>query len=164
MLVYIDTEFTNFTDMDLISIGLVSADKSKEFYMENSEYRLCVCSNFVKEVVLPLLSTNLNTIQPKLKIEEMLREWFDSFDSQVEIVIDYIGDWELLLDLMNNELPKNVSPRPLHVLQVSGFDSNSFSMYVEEYFNKHKNEHRHHALCDARSNLYAYHQLMKSLY
>lgn len=34
MLIFIDTEFTQFNDPELISIGLVTEDASHEFYAE----------------------------------------------------------------------------------------------------------------------------------
>lgn len=37
LLLFVDTEFTDFKDIDLISIGIVSQDLH-EFYAENSEY------------------------------------------------------------------------------------------------------------------------------
>lgn len=54
MLVFIDTEFTDFVNPQLISIGMV-ADSGEEFYAEVpfSDDR---CSEFVRETVIPLLN------------------------------------------------------------------------------------------------------------
>jgi hypothetical protein len=38
MLVFFDTEFTNFTECELISIGFVSVDGHHEFYCELTDY------------------------------------------------------------------------------------------------------------------------------
>jgi len=54
MLVFLDTEFTDFVRPDLISLALVSED-GREFYAERTDYYTTRCSDFVKETVLPLL-------------------------------------------------------------------------------------------------------------
>ena len=50
MLIFIDTEFSDFINTELISIGLVSMD-DKKFYAELPVERR-ECSDFVKEAVL----------------------------------------------------------------------------------------------------------------
>lgn len=52
--VYVDTEFTDFLDCELISIGLV-ADDGREFYGERSDFEQSSCSEFVRAAVLPQL-------------------------------------------------------------------------------------------------------------
>jgi hypothetical protein len=54
MLVFLDTEFTDFVRPELISIALVAED-GREFYAERTDYRHDDCSDFVRETVLPLL-------------------------------------------------------------------------------------------------------------
>jgi len=54
MLVFLDTEFTQFAAPDLISIALVAED-GREFYGERSDYNRESCSAFVVETVVPLL-------------------------------------------------------------------------------------------------------------
>ena len=54
MPVFIDTEFTDFTQIDLISIALVSED-GREFYAERTDYRHEDCNGFVR-VVVPVIS------------------------------------------------------------------------------------------------------------
>jgi hypothetical protein len=54
LLLFLDTEFTDFKDMDLISIGIVSQDLH-EFYAENTEYEQSWCNDLVKSVVVSKL-------------------------------------------------------------------------------------------------------------
>ena len=54
MLIFLDTEFTDFARPDLISLALVSED-GREFYAERTDYDPERCSEFVRETVLPLL-------------------------------------------------------------------------------------------------------------
>ena len=54
MLIFIDTEFTDFADTELISIGLITDSGEHEFYAELPVNRR-KCSDFVIETVLPQL-------------------------------------------------------------------------------------------------------------
>lgn len=54
MLLFLDTEFTDFTNPELISIGLVAED-GREFYAECSEFDRATCNAFVNTKVLPRL-------------------------------------------------------------------------------------------------------------
>lgn len=54
MQIYTDTEFTDFIDPMLISIGMV-ADSGEEFYAE-VPFSDAACSAFVREAVIPLLN------------------------------------------------------------------------------------------------------------
>lgn len=54
MRLFVDTEFTDFIDCDLISIALVATD-GREFYGERSDYDQASCSEFVRAAVLSQL-------------------------------------------------------------------------------------------------------------
>lgn len=47
MLVFLDTEFTDALDCDLISLAMVREDGQHELYLERSDYRDEWCSGFV---------------------------------------------------------------------------------------------------------------------
>ena len=52
-LIFVDTEFTDFINTELISIGLVTDDGNHYFYAELDDYNPKACSEFVRNVVLP---------------------------------------------------------------------------------------------------------------
>jgi hypothetical protein len=52
--VFINCEFTDFIDIDLVSIALVCED-GREFYAERTDFRREACSEFVRMAVLPRL-------------------------------------------------------------------------------------------------------------
>lgn len=54
MLIFVDTEFTDFVQIDLISVALV-ADDGREFYAERTDYCRADCNDFVRAAVLPKL-------------------------------------------------------------------------------------------------------------
>src|SRR3569833_2656823 len=78
MKLFLDTEFTDFIDCDLIAIGIVSED-GKEFYAERNEVDVGRCSAFVREVVLPLLGKEPAVIGSEEEIGQALKEWLAQF-------------------------------------------------------------------------------------
>jgi hypothetical protein len=95
MLVFIDTEFTDFHRIDLISIGMVT-DAGGEFYAERIDYRLHDCNSFVLETVVPLLGKLPNAVCTQTELTQRLRRWFGSFPEPTTVVFDYYSDWDLL--------------------------------------------------------------------
>lgn len=59
MLIFLDTEFTDFFDPVLISLGM-AAETGEEFYAE-VPYPEKGCSAFVREAVIPLLGRELHS-------------------------------------------------------------------------------------------------------
>ena len=51
MRLFVDTEFTDFIDCDLVSVALV-ADDGREVYGERSDYDRAICNEFVRAAVL----------------------------------------------------------------------------------------------------------------
>lgn len=76
MLVFLDTEFTDFVRPDLISLALVSEDGPK-FYAERADYRREYCSDFVRETVLPVLGRVPDAACSRPELTERLHAWFE---------------------------------------------------------------------------------------
>lgn len=84
---FIDTEFTDFLDCELISIAIVRED-GRAFYGEVSDFTRSTCSAFVLEAVLPQLgkTESLVAVSPDLicavrpleEIGRLLHEWLSS--------------------------------------------------------------------------------------
>jgi hypothetical protein len=145
--IFIDTEFTNFTDTELISIGLVTECGNYEFYAELPVNRK-QCSEFVIDVVLPLLGQDPKAECTLAELSPKLRTWLDQFKKQSPVIcFDFQGDLELFCYALNDEIPPYL-----------GFKN------VYEYLNDLKLElfyaesqlERHHALHDAKANRFAY--------
>ena len=97
MRIFLDTEFTDFneSECDLISIGLV-ADDGREFYAELTDYRQEVCTDFVREIVFPLLKQHKGTIVGnRLQVAKELAEWLEHYRTHNECIIcfDYGPKW-----------------------------------------------------------------------
>lgn len=150
MLVFLDTEFTDFVQIDLISIGLVTED-GQEFYAERNDYRREDCSSFVVAEVLPLLNRVPGAKCSSAHLSFRLHEWFASLEEPVTIVFDYTLDWELLADALQGDnladLPANLSEKLFISHEVL-----SDAKFREAYENSFEpNWPRHHALADARA-------------
>lgn len=141
LLLFFDTEFTDFKDMDLISIGIVS-QHLHEFYAENSEYNTAWCNDFVKTEVLTKLQGGECTM-PYDQLKEKLQIWISDFLEEyvsVLFVYDYSGDWFLLGDLLT-DYPQ--------IEKIEG-RRDDLDAGIELYF-MHDRSNQHHALHDAKA-------------
>lgn len=181
MKIFIDTEFTNFENTELISLGLVTETK-ESFYREMSYVDKSKCSDFVIHNILPLLEGGKSSVSA-IQMKEDLIEWLNFFNEPIEIVGDYEGDWKLLVKLVGNDMPKHVSGfiNVMNVLShrfanlIKNKDLNSIALSklaskIEDVFSdsitiwleKNKKE-AHHALDDAYANLYAYEECLSQV-
>jgi hypothetical protein len=69
--VFVDAEFSNLTDMHLISLALVS-EKGEQFYAELSDFPKNSCSEFVCATVLPLLGQSAEAVMSRDYIQASL--------------------------------------------------------------------------------------------
>ncbi len=93
MLVFFDTEFTDFAeDAKLISIGLVT-ETGDSFYAELSDtYTVEDCSDFVIEHVLPLLEGG-NALMTFKELQSQLYNWLEALGEPVTLVTDSVA-WD----------------------------------------------------------------------
>ena len=148
MIIFLDTEFSNFIDTELISIGLVSQD-DKKFYAELPVDRK-ECSDFVKEVVLPQLGKIKGAQCSLEELNGRLRAWLESFktaDEPIVIAYDYAGDWTLFCHALDNDPP--VWVRGVNVYQY-------LNDLKQELFWQESKLERHHALHDAMANRFSF--------
>lgn len=141
MILYLDTEFSDFINTELLSIALVSQD-NKQFYAE-LPYNLKQCSDFVKEAVIPLLGIDLSAKLTQEAIKPRLLQWLEQFknDEIVIVAFDYSGDWSLFCDAIDNEVPN----------WIQGVNVNNYVNELREeiFWRDNPELKRHHALNDA---------------
>ncbi len=148
MLVFIDTEFTDFLDPVLISLG-IAADSGEEFYAE-LPYPEKACSAFVREAVIPLLGAVPNAGCTLDELPQRIVTWLRLVkrrDEDVEICFDYQTDWDLFADALDCRVP------PWCQARLVSHDINELLRYE---FHKKNNLPEHHALYDAMANRYAF--------
>lgn len=102
--IFLDTEFSDFKSLRLVSIGLVT-NIDKNFYMENSDINSEDCSLFVQKEIFPLLKggTASNSYQ---EIRNELNIWLNSFDEDIVFISDYDGDFVILKKLLGSNVEK----------------------------------------------------------
>jgi hypothetical protein len=179
---HIDTEFTDFLNRDLISIG-VAADSGDEFYGENSDFLRPWASKWVESNIYPLLDFSKHGMK-RLELSARLWSWIDELPcTHVIISYDYFGDYELLWELFQEENhPKMLAHENIfnnmyrdideQIKALGGSDNDyqqrvkscktKFELYQYDYFLRTK-EIQHHALSDAKANREAYSRLVNEM-
>lgn len=148
-LVFIDTEFTDFQNSQLISIGLVS-ETGAELYLETT-FPYTECSDFVKAVVLPLLWHTPDVKVTSNEIGDRIVSWLDSIrraDEDLEILYDYSTDLNLFL--------KAIGYRKMPYVHARHIGRNHFSKEVAKMWMQQQGLAEHNSLYDARANKFAY--------
>ena len=166
MLIFLDTEFTDFVRPDLISIGLVAED-GREFYAERTDYRRNECNDFVCATVLPLLGRVPGAACRRPALTRRLRKWFEALQEPATIIYDFEGDWLLLanaiLDSACPHPPANFG-EPLHL----GNSSLTHPVFEQaQHYTYTQAWPPHHALADARALMAGYrawHQFMEKIW
>jgi len=146
--VFIDTEFTDFLDPQLISIGLV-AETGEEFYAE-LPYDIKACSAFVKEAVLPLLGYAPHAEASKDEMYEKITQWLSVVrpaGEDVFICYDYQTDWDLFYDVLDGCVPPWCKRRLV---------ADRINEALRYEYHKKNALPEHHALNDAKANRYAF--------
>lgn len=146
---FIDTEFTDVKaeNRRLISIAIVS-ERGDEFYAECSDFDGSLCSDFVRNIVLPQLGQFPERSMPFAKLRDELHAWLWAAPLKPRPVLCYDSncDYELITHLLGTQLPR-------------GWQHENVSLKISlerftQYINAHGGEH--HALHDARANAFAF--------
>lgn len=145
-LIFLDTEFTNFSDARLISIGM-AATTGEEFYME-VPYNDSGCSDFVKEVVVPLLGRGHLCSHDDLP--RLVLDWLSlvKIAELVTICHDSEFDRTLLLWIFGGQLPNFIRLRCIGTRHINELLRHGF--HVDNGYPEH------HALYDAMEMRHAF--------
>lgn len=148
MLIFLDTEFTNFESPSLISIGM-AADSGEDFYAE-LPFAINSCSPFVRDVVVPLLGGYENAFCPVPDIGARVASWLSIVrrgSEPMEICVDHQIDWRLFSSALEHLLP--------HWCCVRMVDHEIQELLRYEFHVTHSLP-EHHALHDAQAARYAF--------
>lgn len=146
MLVFLDTEFTDFAQPDLISIGM-AATGVRDFYAERSDFPRERCTSFVHAEVIPLLGRAPHAACDKYELAQRLRAWFDELPESAIILYDFEVDWILLRAAFAGELPSKVGAHQLidqKIFRHSAYKLGEVLIYSDAW-------PQHHALADAQA-------------
>lgn len=75
----------------------------REFYGERSDFDLASCNEFVRAAVLSQLGQYPERVFTREALRTALVAWLEQFDGESDrlLYFDYVGDWELLCDLLD---------------------------------------------------------------
>lgn len=147
MNIFLDTEFTDFKAPRLISIGLV-ADNGASFYAEMETLDESVCSDFVRQVVLPKLGRFPGRVFDSLRLYTELLHWLGQFEHvEPTIFYDFDGDWTLMIGALQFNVPDWLAHQNVF---------NRIDDLMKEQFFLDSGLVDHHALHDAQANQFAY--------
>lgn len=147
MRIFIDTEFTDFVDMDLISIALV-ADDGRYIYGERNDFCRAACNEFVVDTVLPQIGKMPGCVYTRTALTSALRQWLLQFEMLDPVLcFDYSVDWALLYDILDKDVPT--------WLRSCNINAQIDTALIEQYLAK-TGLTSHHALTDALANQFAY--------
>jgi len=151
MRVYLDTEFTQFTQPHLISVGLAAED-GREFYAVMKDYPRQQCSEFVREVVLPIIEHWPSVTLDRRELRESVNQWLNSCAESTEIVCDFAIDAELLIDLIGGDTEHELRMFNVSLVTVmAAGECDQIADAFDMYFAAPRQWPRHHALEDARA-------------
>jgi len=147
MLLFLDCEFTDFIDCELISIGMVSDDGLYELYLEVIDFDRAKCNAFVQSAVCSQLGQIAGTQIHRAEIKDRLKSWLAAIPGDITIATDSQHDRDLLAEALDGEWPENFQGwfdlRPAAEQAV-------FQLAVTQYHAPDRPWH--HALHDARAN------------
>lgn len=127
------------------------SESGEELYFE-VPYEKCICSEFVREAVIPLLDQDPELKCGKDELKLQILNWLQivrtTRDIEFEICFDYQTDWDLFVDIFDGEIPKFIRPR-LISQEIS-------ELLLYEFWKRNPDLREHHALYDARANAYAF--------
>lgn len=150
MIIFLDTEFTDFINCDLIAIGLVSECGAYEFYAERNDYEVDWCSSFATYDVIPLLGRDPRASMTRQQLHCALWNWFGAL-GDIEVAYDYASDWDLLMDALvdygRSKRPGNIVGRI--DLRAPMFDP-VYTRAMNQFYRE--GQPRHHALADAKAH------------
>lgn len=144
---FIDTEFTDCKDSQIISVAIVGED-GIEFYGECSYFERSLCSDFVRDVVLPQLGQFPGRSMPFTVLRDELLAWLSAVPLKPKPVLCYDSDCDygLLSHLLGGRLPRGWR----HENVFLKIDAERLAQYVAAHGGEH------HALYDARANAFAF--------
>lgn len=148
LVVFLDCEFTDFIQIDLISIGLVCED-GREFYAERTDYRREDCSDFVRAAVLPLLGSDPQVRMTREVLAANLLAWLITLPDFM-IACDSNHDRDLFADTLDYQPVENLVGW-INLNALPAEQGEAFQREVARY-HAQADCSWHHALHDARAH------------
>lgn len=162
-LVFLDTEFTDLIDPELLSIALVTEDGEAEIYLERRDLAPERYSDFVQESVIPALERRVEICAGVKEIGNRLAAFIAGLGPSVLIACDSDFDWLLLNQCFvrrdgSSIRPANLGRRvTLNYPELQYAYTDEATMVAERFaailaeYRAREHAPEHHALHDARA-------------
>ena len=152
--IFLDTEFTQFRDGQLLSLGLVT-DDGRELYVEISDpVRHARASNFCKgEVISQFGLVPGSAVRDDAAVGVRVAKWLDSLESPLAIAYDYKLDWRFFEGALRAAEQWHALAPKLRAEDVAGVAAPGTPGEAAQnaVFDGGNLPGRHHALIDARA-------------
>jgi hypothetical protein len=151
--IFFDTEFTQFRDGELLSVGLVS-DADDELIVEiHDAARLARANDFCRDVVIPQFgSTAAHRVRSDAELGSEAASWLMRLEGPLTLLYDYTLDWRFLeAPLASGALWPELAHQ-VSVFNVADVASSEACLAAQDaYFASQSWPGRHHALVDAKA-------------
>lgn len=151
MRIYFDTEFTQFRDGQLLSVGFV-ADDDQFFYVEIDEPgRKKAASEFCHQHVLSQFGLCTNAaVATDAAAGQRVTDWLLSFGKRLTLSYDYKLDWYFLEAVVRAAGSWGTIQPLIEAHDIASDASQESALAAQEsYFQGRGRPGRHHALVDA---------------
>jgi len=152
-LVFMDTEFTSFASPELVSIGM-AASTGEEFYAE-VPFPVAAASDFVREVVMPLLDGCPEVCCPADRLAVRILEWFAVVRTGADVVLCFDSPYD---ERLFRQIFDGFPPASVHFRNVG----RNINELLRHDFHRSSGLPEHHALNDARAMRHAFRERVRS--
>lgn len=153
MHIFFDTEFTQFRDGQLLSVGLVS-DADDELVVEiHDPFRHAMASKFCQDVVIPQFGTvPARRVQTDVELGRVVAAWLGQFELPLTLYYDYKLDRHFLLEALRGAEDWPVLEPEVSWINVADVARSAECLAAQDrYFEGKGFPGRHHPLVDAKA-------------
>ena len=152
--VFLDSEFTQFRDGQVLALGL-AADDGRECYVEVLDpIRHARASVFCKDVVIPQFGRVPGAGVPDdVQAGRRVADWLETFADPIVVAYDYKLDWRFLEEVLRTAGRWPALAARLRADDVAGVAApgSPGAAAQDAVFESSRIPGRHHALVDARA-------------
>lgn len=165
MRIFFDTEFTQFRDGELLSVGLVAEDEHSLVVEIVDRALHARASDFCQQHVLPQFGLlPAVAVRSPAEAGAALARWLQARGPVLQMGFDYKLDWRFLADCLQQAGHADLLQSRLQPFNVADVANAAACLQAQEaYFQTRSRPGRHHALVDAlalRARWQAYQQLV----
>jgi hypothetical protein len=153
MQIFFDTEFTQFRDGQLLSVGLVS-DADDELVVEiHDPLRHAMASKFCQDVVIPQFSAvSARRVWTDLELGRVVAAWLGQFELPLTLYYDYKLDRHFLREALSGAEDWRILEPQVSWVNVADVATLAECLAAQDrYFEGKEFPGRHHPLVDAKA-------------